>query len=59
VENRKSKGIEFYMGGKTLYATNRLSLTAPEVRQLYRLRQEIEEVIRIVKSQLNSHFIGH
>jgi hypothetical protein len=24
------------------YATNRLSLTAPEVRQLYRLRQEVE-----------------
>src|ERR687895_1744469 len=38
---------------RTYYATNRLSLTAPEVRQLYRLRQEIEEVIRIVKSQLN------
>jgi hypothetical protein len=35
------------------YATNRLSLTAPEVRQLYRLRQEVEEVIRILKSQLN------
>jgi putative transposase len=35
------------------YATNRLSLTALEVRQLYRLRQEVEEVIRIVKSQLN------
>jgi hypothetical protein len=34
------------------YATNRLSLTAPEVRQLYRLRQEIEEVIRVLKSQL-------
>jgi hypothetical protein len=35
------------------YATNRLSLTAPEVRQLCRLRQEIEEVIRVLKSQLN------
>jgi Transposase DDE domain len=35
------------------YATNRLSLTAPEIRQLYRLRQEIEEVIRVVKSQLS------
>ncbi|HEX2242450.1 MAG TPA: hypothetical protein VHK27_04180, partial [Gammaproteobacteria bacterium] len=34
------------------YATNRLSPTAPEVRQLYRLRQEVEEAIRIVKSQL-------
>jgi hypothetical protein len=41
------------------YASNRLSLTAPEVRPLYRLRQEIEEVIRVLKSQLNSHFIGH
>jgi putative transposase len=35
------------------YATNRLSLTAPEVRQLYRIRQEVEEVIRVVKSQLS------
>jgi hypothetical protein len=35
------------------YATNRLSLTAPEVRQLYRLRQEVEEVIRVLKSQLS------
>ena len=35
------------------YATNRLSLTAPEVRPLYRLRQEVEEVIRILKNQLN------
>jgi hypothetical protein len=35
------------------YATNRLSLTAPEVRQLCRLRQEIEEVIRVLRSQLN------
>ncbi len=35
------------------YATNRLSLTAPEVRQLYRLRQGVEEVIRVVKSQLS------
>lgn len=35
------------------YATNRLSLTAPEVRQLYRLRQGVEEVIRTLKSQLS------
>jgi hypothetical protein len=35
------------------YATNRLSLTVPEIRQLCRLRQEIEEVIRVLKSQLN------
>lgn len=38
---------------RTYYATNRLSLTAPEVRQLYRIRQEVEEVIRVVKSQLS------
>jgi len=35
------------------YAINRLSLTAPEMRPLYRLRQEIEEVIRILNSQLS------
>ena len=35
------------------YATNRLGLTAPEVRTFYRIRQEIEEVIRVVKSQLS------
>jgi len=34
------------------YATNRLTLTAPEVRTLYRKRHEVEEVIRILKSQL-------
>jgi hypothetical protein len=35
------------------YATNRLSLAASEVRTLYRIRQEIEEVIRVLKSQLS------
>jgi hypothetical protein len=35
------------------YATNRLSLSAKEVRPLYRKRQEIEEVIRVLKSQLS------
>jgi hypothetical protein len=35
------------------YATNRLSLIAPQVRTLYQMRQEIEEVIRVVKSQLS------
>jgi putative transposase len=35
------------------YATNRLSLSAAEVRTLYRKRQEIEEVIRILKSQMS------
>src|SRR5215510_3991721 len=35
------------------YATNRLSLTAKEVRTLYRKRQEVEEVIRVLKSYLS------
>jgi Transposase DDE domain len=35
------------------YATNRLSLTAKEVRVHYQRRHEVEEVIRILKSQLS------
>ena len=35
------------------YATNRLSLSAKEVRNLYRKRQEVEEVIKVLKSQLS------
>jgi hypothetical protein len=35
------------------YATNRLTLTANEVRTLYRKRQEVEEVIKVLKSQLS------
>ena len=35
------------------YATNRLTLTAKEVRTLYRKRQEVEEVIKVLKSQLS------
>jgi putative transposase len=35
------------------YATNRLSLSAKEVRTLYRKRQEVEEVIRVLKSQVS------
>jgi len=35
------------------YVTNRLTLTAKEVRALYRKRQEVEEVIRVLKSQLS------
>jgi hypothetical protein len=34
------------------YATNRLSLTAREIRQHYIIRHEVEEVIRTGKSQL-------
>jgi hypothetical protein len=34
------------------YVTNRLLLTAQEVRAHYRTRQEVEEVIRVLKSQL-------
>jgi hypothetical protein len=35
------------------YVTNRLMLTAKEVRALYRKRQAVEEVIRVLKSQLS------
>jgi hypothetical protein len=38
--------------GKKYYATNRLTLSAVEVRQLYRIRAQIEEVIRVCKDQL-------
>jgi putative transposase len=38
--------------GKKYYATNRLSLSAAEVRGLYRRRAQIEEVIRVCKDQL-------
>jgi hypothetical protein len=38
--------------GKKSYATNRLTLTAVEVRRLYGLRSPIEEVIRVSKDQL-------
>jgi hypothetical protein len=37
---------------RTYYATNRLSLSAKEIRALYRKRQEVAEVIRVLKSQL-------
>jgi putative transposase len=35
------------------FATNRLSLTAPEVRAIYARRHAIEEVIKALKSQLS------
>jgi hypothetical protein len=38
--------------GAKYYATNRLTLSAAEVRRLYRMRSQIEEVIRICKDQL-------
>ena len=38
--------------GKKYYATNRLTLSAAEVRRLYRVRAQIEEVIRVCKAQL-------
>src|SRR5919202_3868878 len=38
--------------GKKYYATNRLMLPAAEVRRLYRVRSQIEEVIRVCKDQL-------
>ena len=34
-------------------ATNRLTFTAHEVRRLYRKRHEVEEVIKVLKSQLS------
>jgi Transposase DDE domain len=39
--------------GKKYYATNRLTLTAVEVRRLYHVRSQIEEVIRVCKDQLS------
>jgi putative transposase len=38
--------------GKKYYATNRLTLAATEVRRLYRIRSQVEEVIRVCKDQL-------
>jgi putative transposase len=38
--------------GKKYYATNRLTLPAAEVRRLYGVRAQIEEVIRVCKDQL-------
>jgi putative transposase len=38
--------------GKKYYATNRLTLPPPEVRRLYGMRAQIEEVIRVCKDQL-------
>jgi hypothetical protein len=38
--------------GAKYYATNRLTLSAAEVRRLYRVRSQIEEVIRVCKDQL-------
>lgn len=35
------------------YATNRVTLSAKEVRAIYRKRQDVEEVIRVLKSQLS------
>jgi hypothetical protein len=38
--------------GAKYYATNRLTVTAAEVRRLYHVRAQIEEVIRVCKDQL-------
>jgi putative transposase len=38
--------------GKKYYATNRLTLSAAEVRRRYRMRSHIEEIIRVCKDQL-------
>jgi DDE family transposase len=49
-----SGGLKVLVGrhGKKYYATNRLTLTAVEVRRLYGFRSQIEEVIRVCKDQL-------
>jgi hypothetical protein len=39
--------------GAKYYATNRLTLSAAEVRRLYRVRAQIEEVISVCKDQLS------
>jgi putative transposase len=38
--------------GAKYFATNRLTLPAAEVRRLYRIRAQVEEVIRVCKDQL-------
>jgi hypothetical protein len=38
--------------GAKYFATNRLTLPAAEVRRLYQVRAQIEEVIRVCKDQL-------
>ena len=38
--------------GAKYFATNRLTLPAAEVRRLYRIRAQVEEVIRACKDQL-------
>jgi putative transposase len=38
--------------GAKYFATNRLTLSAAEVRRLYRIRSQVEEVIRVCKDQL-------
>lgn len=38
--------------GAKHYATNRLTLPAAEVRRMYRVRSQVEEVIRVCKDQL-------
>ena len=38
--------------GAKYYATNRLTLPAAEIRRVYRVRSQIEEVIRVCKDQL-------
>jgi hypothetical protein len=51
VWSSKQKKVVFGVSRK-YDVTNRLSLSAKEVRPLYRKRQEVEEVIRVLKSHL-------
>ncbi len=45
-------GVLVVRYGAKYYATNRLTLPAGEVRRVYRVRAQIEEVIRVCKDQL-------
>jgi Transposase DDE domain len=51
----RSGGLKVFVGRyrRKYSATNRLTCTAKEVRTLYRKRQEVEEVIQVLKSQLS------
>jgi hypothetical protein len=52
---QRSRGLKVPVvrHGKKYYATNRLRLPAADVRRVYRVRAQIEEVIRVCKDQLS------
>ncbi len=43
---------------KKYYITSKIDLNSQEVREVYKVRQEIEEVIKILKSELHLCFLG-